>query len=107
MRNISLSNREIYHIYNRGVDKRNIFLGERGYKRFADSLIVFNNKKNLNGRNFNDPENFEHEKSLVNVIAYCLMPNHFHLLIRQNGDVKISKLMQKLCTGYAKYFQKK
>jgi len=41
------------------------------------------------------------------LICYCLMPNHFHLLIRQNTDVKVSKLILKLCTGYAKYFQKK
>jgi len=107
MRNISLSNREIYHIYNRGVDKRSIFLNQRNYQRFADSLIVFNNKTNLNGRNFNDRENFLREKPLVNIIAYCIMPNHFHLLLEQRMDNGITKFLQKMTTSYTMYFNKK
>ena len=107
MRNISLSNREIYHIYNRGVDKRSIFLNQRDYQRFADSLIVFNNKTNLNGRHFNDRENFLREKPLVNIIAYCMMPNHFHLLVEQRMDNGITKFLQKMTTSYTMYFNKK
>lgn len=107
MRNISLSNKEIYHIYNRGVDKRNIFLNERDYQRFSASLIVFNNKIKLNGRDFDDHENFRREYPLVNVIAYCLMPNHFHLLLEQREDNGITKFLQKMTTSYTMYFNKK
>jgi putative transposase len=107
MRNISLSNKQIYHIYNRGVDKRSIFLNRHDYQRFADSLIVFNNKTNLNGRHFNDRENFLREYPLVNVIAYCIMPNHFHLLLEQQTDNGITKFLQKMTTSYTMYFNKK
>jgi putative transposase len=107
MRNVLLSNQEIYHIYNRGVDKRNIFLNQRDYERFADSLIVFNNNVNLNGRNFYDRESFRCEKPLVNIIAYCLMPNHFHLLLEQRTDNGITKFLQKMTTSYTMFFNKK
>jgi len=104
MRKTEFAIGEYYHIYNRGVDKRSIFLNQRNYQRFADSLIVFNNKTNLNGRNFNDRENFLREKPLVNIIAYCIMPNHFHLLIRQETYGGITKFMKKLGTGYSMFF---
>lgn len=107
MRSVSLSNREIYHIYNRGVDKRNIFLHERDYQRFADGLVIFNSTDTLNGKNFNDQTNFERKKLLVNIIAYCLMPNHFHLLLEQRVDDGITKFLQKMTTSYTMYFNRK
>jgi putative transposase len=104
MRNIILAKREIYHIYNRGVDKRKIFLNNRDYQRFVNSLAVFNDVKNLNGRHFNDLINDQNKEPLVNIIAYCLMPNHFHLLIEQRTDNGITKFLQKLTTSYTMYF---
>ncbi len=107
MKNISLSNRQIYHIYNRGVDKRNICLNTKDYQRFVDSLSVFNNTKNLNGRRFATLLREEGGDRLVNVIAYCLMPNHFHLLLEQLTDNGITKFLQKMTTSYTMYFNKK
>jgi len=107
MRSASLSNRQIYHIYNRGVDKRNIFLNTKDYQRFSDSLFVFNNTENLNGRRFTTLLRDKGNDSLVNVIAYCLMPNHFHLLLEQLTDNGITKFLQKMTTSYTMYFNKK
>lgn len=107
MRQTLLINNEIYHIYNRGVDKRHIFLDEQDHQRFADSLVVFNNQENLNGQRFKDRVKFENEKPLVNVIAYCLMPNHFHLLLEQQVDNGVEKFIHKMATSYTMYFNKK
>jgi putative transposase len=82
-------------------------MNQRDYQRFADGLIVFNNKANLNGRNFYDRENFRRENPLVNIVAYCIMPNHFHLLLEQRIDNGITKFLQKMTTSYTMYFNKK
>ncbi len=100
-----------YHIFNRGNGKNDIFLEPQDYKIFLHRL-----SENL----FPEDEKLKEQSSLdikykrkklpaeaFSIICYCLMPNHFHILIRQNGSVKVSKLIQKLCTGYAAYFQKK
>lgn len=107
MRNIHLSNREIYHIYNRGTDKRKIFLSAKDHQRFIDGLIVFNRKETLDGRHFVDLLECDNEYPLVNIIAYCLMPNHFHLLLEQLTDDGVAKFIQKMATSYTMYFNKK
>jgi len=107
MRKTSLSNREIYHIYNRGVDKRKIFLNVNDHQRFSDSLVVFNSKHNLDGCHFSERAQLDNEEPLVNVIAYCLMPNHFHLLLEQREDLGITKFLQKMTTSYTMYFNTK
>jgi len=107
MRKTSLSNREIYHIYNRGVDKRKIFLNVKDHQRFADSLVVFNSKQNLNGCHFSEQAQLDNEEPLVNVIAYCLMPNHFHLLLEQRENLGITRFLQKMTTSYTMYFNRK
>jgi len=104
MKNIILAKREIYHIYNRGVDKRKIFLNNHDYQRFTDSLSVFNDIKTLAGRHFNDLVDNPCKEPLVNVIAYCQMPNHFHLLLEQRAEDGITKFLQKLTTSYTMYF---
>ena len=75
-----------YHVYNRGNRKQNIFLQSRDYKRFLERLKEYKDK-------------FE-----VTILGYCLMPNHFHLLLRQETDNPISLFMLRLGTSYAKYF---
>jgi len=103
-----------YHIYNRGVDKRIIFNNEMDYKRFIFSLFLFNddnqnfiypNKKNLDLQitNINNMK----RKPLIDILQWTLMPNHFHLLVRQREEVGISQFMQKLGTGYTLYFNNK
>ncbi len=91
-----------YHIYNRSNDKRDIFLDDDDYGMFMLRL-----KQNL------FPESYEKHRTpplptgSFSLVAYSLMPNHFHLKIRQNGDVPITKLMLRLCTSYSKYFNKR
>jgi len=107
-----------YHVYNRGVEKRNIFQDIQDYKIFMrylkDSLSTLDKSKIeskefiLKGQAFKGvprlPKNF-HGK--IEIIAYCLMPNHFHLLLKQVENDSLQKFMQALLTRYSIYFNKK
>ena len=100
-----------YHVFNRGNGKNNIFLDPQDYGIFIHRVMENFFPENEPPKELSSLDLKYHRKKLpaeaFSLICYCLMPNHFHFLIRQNGNVKISKLIQKLCTGYAKYFQKK
>ncbi len=109
MREIQFASNEIYHIYNRGVEKRKLFLKDNDYFRFIHDLFEFNDTAPA-GRfpTFGDLAS-EINKSrkrelLVEILCFCLMPNHFHLLLRQIRDKGITNFMQKLGTGYTMYF---
>lgn len=93
---------EYYHIYNRGNAKDKIFLDESDYKFFLLRLtqnLGLEKKANRHFRSLPD--------GAFSIIGYCLMPNHFHFLIRQNLEIPTSKLLGKLCTSYSMYFNKK
>ena len=107
MRRIILANKEIYHVYNRGVDKRKIYLNRNDYQRFVNGLVIFNTTEQLNGRRFNKMEIIKSQQPLVNIISYCLMPNHFHLLLEQRIDQGIPKFIHKMNTSFTMYFNKK
>jgi putative transposase len=105
---------EYYHIFNRGVEKRDIFSCSKDYSRFLDSIVDFNT--NLSSWKIKDikisqvedrPRLEEFGEKLVEVIAYCLNPNHFHLILKQEKDGGIAVFMKKVLTGYAMYFNKK
>lgn len=105
---------EIYHIYNRGVDKRDIFMEDGDFVRFIHSLFYFNDQNSiLNfGRDLtmNDIESHSLKKGrklLVEILAFALMPNHYHLIIRQRVNDGVVKFMQKLGIAYAKFFNEK
>src|SRR3989344_7215508 len=110
---------KIYHIYNRGVEKRKTFLDKQDYLRFIHNLFEFNDEaatKNLFfyfNRLTSEVEphylkpNREPRKLLVNILAFCLMPNHFHLLVQQIKENGVVRFMQKLGTGYTMYFNQK
>lgn len=111
---IDFSIGEYYHIYNRGNDKRVIFMETHDYLRFMALLYVCNSTDSVNisdhlrkGLTFSEIFDLDRENTLVEIGAYCLMPNHFHLLIREKSEDGISKFMQKLTTGYSMYFNKK
>lgn len=108
MRKIKLVTEEIYHIYNRGTDKRNIFTDRNDLERFFRSMSVFNSKE-LTGSLYE--QNFKQEKEkrrpLVNFIAYNLLPNHFHFILEQVEENGISKFMKRLLGGYSWYFNNK
>jgi len=108
---IDLVNGEFYHIYNRGVDKRNIFESSHDYERFIDLLYLANSSKALSYRNIKSSKKglftYDREETLVSIGAYCLMPNHFHLLITPYSEESAAKFMSKLSTAYTMYFNKK
>jgi len=102
----------IYHIYNRGVDKRNIFLENDDYVRFIHDLFEFNDITPAKqfSRCQNSIENtacYKKREIIIEILAYCLMPNHYHFLLRQKKELGIAKFMQRLGTGYTMYFNKK
>ena len=76
-----------YHIYNRGNNYQNIFIEERNYKFFINKLFYF----------------FHNKASLI---SYCLMPNHYHLLVKMNDNDQLPKIMQRLSTSYTKSINK-
>jgi len=109
MRDINFSPDEYFHIYNRGTDKREVFCDKKDYERFMESLYLFNSEERVILKVIPKKERFFHERNntIVDIGAYCLMPNHFHLLIRSKEESGVSNFMQKLQTAYTMYFNKK
>jgi len=106
---------EIYHILNRGVDKRKIFLNKQDYFRFIHDLFEFNDESSVTNASYyfySVDAKFDKEKNnnktsrklLVDIHAFCLMPNHYHLLVSPRTENGISKFMHKLDKGYSRYF---
>lgn len=106
-----------YHIYNRGVEKRKIFLDDQDYKVFLKCLKLYldppplkipSRTVTINNYTFKAPakplKNFHGQLELL---SYCLMPNHFHLLIKQKAKNTIELFMRSLCTKYSVYFNKR
>lgn len=98
-----------YHIYNRGINKEKVFLDEQDYKTFLSYLKFYLSLPNLQGdslkvaptrqlKNYNDQ---------VKLIAYCLMPNHYHLMVWQKEADGINFFMRSLATKYSRYFNRK
>lgn len=111
-----------YHLYNRGVEKRKIFLDRQDYSVFLSYLKDYLLPKNedLLEERLADPNTTQHEKNKilkllrmnnfadeVTLVAYCLMPNHFHLFIKQKSAGTIDKFMNSLGTRYTMYFNRK
>ena len=99
-------------MYNRGVEKRIIFNNEHDYQRFLLLLLLVNDEKavdvQLLFRDYSIPELINQKrKPLVSVLGFCLMPNHYHLILKETSDNGISKFMHKLGTGYTLYFNVK
>lgn len=110
-RSIVFSTGEFYHVYNRGVEKRIIFLDTYDYQRFSELLYLSNSAESVDlraiKRNNDVVYEWERPELLVSIGAYCLMPNHFHILITPLQENGISKFMNKLCTSYSMYFNSK
>jgi len=106
---------DFYHTLNRGVDKRTLFLDKQDYLRFIHNLYELNNEDRVEstfGAFKNDPTlanttSRKQRKLLVDILAFCLMPNHYHLLLSPRVENAIPKFMSKINIGYAKYFNQK
>ncbi|MEK7128328.1 MAG: transposase [Patescibacteria group bacterium] len=104
----------IFHIYNRGNNKQTVFFDEQDYKAFLFRLglcLGFTeeelNKEKFLAMPYSRIRITDMKKGDFKLNVFSLMPNHFHFLIEQVGDISISKLMSKLCTSYARYINKK
>lgn len=107
-RNHVLVTGEYYHIYNRGNSKQDIFLDTQDYLVFQQFLYLMNMEKRVTAREVGQfVYSYKREEPLVSIGAYCLMPNHIHILLKQEQENGISKFMQKLSTAHAMYFNKK
>jgi putative transposase len=100
-----------YHLYNRGTDKRIIFLEISDYERFIELLYLCNSELSVNMRDIHSSYDtvfdFDRGITLTSIGAYCLMPNHFHLLVKANANEGVTRFMGKVSTGYSMYFNKK
>ncbi|TSC94159.1 MAG: putative transposase [Parcubacteria group bacterium Licking1014_1] len=118
------TNDEIYHIVSRGIDDNLIFKDINDYYRGVFSIYEFNTinpitiqrrreararfKKARGGPSSTTDSIVEDIRDrMVDIIAFCFMPNHIHLLLKQLKDNGITKFMSKVGTGYAGYFNRK
>ena len=117
-RTIPLVNGEIYHIFNRGVASQPTFLSKRDYDRALQSAFYYQNANpSIKYSKFLSLpiteradllEKLSEKKDfLVEVISYCLMPNHFHFLLRQIKDKGIAKFMSNFANSYTRFFNTK
>ena len=113
-RSIEFSVGEYYHLYNRGIEKRKIFTNTNEYFRFLILLYLCNNDTKVDigdhlrqGLTLSEIFQMDKGENLVNIGLFCLMPNHFHVLVHEKEEGGISLFMQKLQTAYTMYFNKK
>lgn len=99
---------EFYHIYNRGIEKRIIFNTVADKNRFMKLLYLCNGEKpfRFDELKKNEEYLFERGQPIVDICAYCLMDNHFHLVLREIKEGGISIFMHRLGTSYSAYFNK-
>jgi len=112
IRKTILATGEVYHILNRSVQKLPIFQGKRECNFFLEAMEYYLQveppvkfslyKTNKDRFSIKKDENF-----LVKVVAYCLMPNHFHLILKQLAEEGIKKYIQRLTNSFAHYYSKK
>src|SRR3989344_7509218 len=111
-----------YHIYNRGVERRLVFLDQQDYSvflRYLKEYLLPKDEEDLR-KQLSSPNNTykERDKILklsrlnnfsneITLLAYALMPNHFHFFIKQKSAISMDKFMQSLGTRYTMYFNRK
>lgn len=117
-RKVPLVNNEIYHILNKGISLQPTFLIKRDYHRALQTIFYYQNQKPpVKYSRFLSLSNKQREiildnlkkqgLILVEIIAFCLMPNHFHFLLKQITDGGISKFIGNFTNSYTRYFNTK
>jgi putative transposase len=108
IRNVNFVSGEYYHIYNRGNSKQKIFHDKEDYEYFLKLLYLSNGEEKFK-LHFLEGNVYEAKRGnqLVDVGAYVLMPNHFHILITESEEGGISKFLHKVSSGYSHYYNKK
>jgi putative transposase len=101
-------NGQYYHIYNRGSEKKPIFQNNRDKKRFLKTFLYYQiegPKPRFSLFNPTKPLNkLDQNNKIVEIISFCLMPNHFHFLLKQVKEGGITEFISKLSNSYTKYF---
>lgn len=111
--NSPLANNCYYHIYNRGVEKRSIFKSFQDCQRFLNTINFYRlyptPRKLSTHLSFDSPPLPAHikQKELVRILCFCLMDNHFHLLIQQSEERGVSEFMRRVSDSYTRYFNTK
>ncbi|MBI2010279.1 MAG: transposase [Candidatus Chisholmbacteria bacterium] len=100
-----------YHVYNRGVEKRLLYLDQYDYRTFIDLLSSYLTPKQPLAKDITIHTTpywrSKLEADEVVLLCFCLMPNHFHLLLKQNSPNGITKFMRRVSNAYVRYFNKK
>ena len=99
-----LTTGEYFHIYNRGVEKRQIAVDDHDRTRWIQTMLYYRFADTKSQFSLADIESFSGQKPLVDVISYCLIPNHFHLLAKQVLDNGITEWLRKTTVSYCRYF---
>jgi len=110
-RKLILACGETYHIFNRSIHRRSLFTNKKEFNLFLEAMgyysqtsppvrfSIYRQQKNKYKINIH--------KSLVKIIAYCLMPNHYHFILTQIKEKGIKKFIHRLATSYSCYFNLK
>lgn len=102
---------EYYHIFNRGIEKRKIFMEEGDLYYFFDAMFIAMQKEPINDRHSEKrkdiKETAKNKERLVEIVSYSLLPNHYHLILKEIRKGGISRFMGKLSNSYTKYFNQK
>jgi len=104
MRPLQFVSNGYYHIFNRGVDKRKIFLRYGHYTRFLHSIRTLLDTGSATEQSLKNQGLALKYK--IDILCYCLMPNHYHFLLRQIEENGITEFMHHLNTSYTMYFNK-
>lgn len=119
MRKVVLATDQIYHIYNRGVEKRDIYLNFAYYSRFISNLehcLKYDYPYSLLKRRLENAQSPNEKQEVllqleakriespVEIISLCLMPNHYHLTLKQLVENGVSNFMHRIGTAYTNYF---
>ncbi len=108
---------ELFHVLNRGVDKRDIFMDDTDYARFVHDLFEFNDTKKAGSTyhsfskhilGLRNPDmGAAPRERLVDIHGWCLMKNHYHLLISERREGGLAQFVRKMNVGYANYFNER
>ena len=115
VRKTIFANGELYHIFNRGIEKHPVFTSKKEYERAVLTLDYYRFKNpslrlsktlilNLENREKFYTELRNLSDKLVEIVVYCLMPNHFHFVLKQRLDNGISRFVSNFANSYTRYF---
>lgn len=110
MRKFEFTNGEYYHIFNRGNNKRPIFIDDKDFSRFFQSMIEFNTIEPIGSifiNSFRKKSLRGSTSKLVEFVCYCLNPNHYHFILKQLVDEGVQKFIHRIATGYTRHFNEK